>query len=288
MKFKIFGIEIVVTLYWWIFVGLISATWTMRSHSMLDGVIALVTLCILYSMVILHELGHAFAAIKLGYPVRKILLWPFGGLAVIDTAKNMAENHRHEFWIALCGPLVNVFLMMLAAPFAYMSHPLAIHLAEFMLGVNMIVLCFNMLPIYPMDGGRLLRSVFCWLFQGNWEKATRWAHAVAFITLAGVIPVLLYKGYWAAAIITPLVAYLGVLETKKLKEQRERKTKTVHRLAIVIDGTEMSPEEALNEIDQQLSSTDSSDLEYVTKLNSWKQHILKEMDRIQQKNNEHA
>ena len=124
------------------------------------GVVAAVGL---FTGVVLHELGHSLVARRLGYPIASITLWIFGGIAQLD---EMPEDWRHELVIAVAGPVVSVALgvvcyaAFLALP-AGESVPLAV--GTFLLGylalVNVALAVFNMLPGFPMDGGRVLRAL---------------------------------------------------------------------------------------------------------------------------------
>lgn len=142
---KVRGIPIRLTSGWIFFVGLISLT---------GGWEAFWKILTAYTIVVLHELGHSLTAQKFGYTVKSIALWPFSGLASVEG--DFTKNAKHEFWIALNGPAVNAFLIVVLAPFMLLHQSWLNWLAE----VNFGLLMFNILPIYPMDGGRLLHSFF--------------------------------------------------------------------------------------------------------------------------------
>ncbi len=148
---------------------------------------------ILFVIVVLHEYGHALTAKSLGYRVHKILLHPFGGAALIEG--DWAKNAKHEFWITVNGPLVNLVLALLTFPFIHLSP-----LLGFFFLINVILLAFNMLPTYPMDGGRLVRAFFTWYF-GDWWKATVWAFNIGCVTAALVAPFLWVQWSPLAAIL---------------------------------------------------------------------------------------
>ena len=130
--------------------------------------------CIVFFCVLLHEFGHAFAARRCGIRTPDITLFPFGGVARIE---RMPENPRQEIFIALAGPAVNVIiaslLWVLLAIFARAVQPeqmgLLGSLAVEVMSVNVVLLLFNLIPAFPMDGGRVLRALL----------ATRLDHARA-------------------------------------------------------------------------------------------------------------
>jgi Zn-dependent protease len=126
------------------------------SDSLLWGLLAAVGL---FASVALHELGHAFVAGAKGYPVRDILLLPIGGMAQLA---RMPERPRDEFQVASAGPLVSFALYAALTALASGSvtarlPPLAL-LLELLGDLNLGLFLFNLLPAFPMDGGRILRA----------------------------------------------------------------------------------------------------------------------------------
>lgn len=108
-------------------------------------------LAILFTSVFLHELGHSFAAKKFGMDTRSITLYPFGGIAMV----NMADmTPKSEMIIAAAGPMTNFLIMLLSIPAILMSIPFSIEIFF----LNTIMCFFNMIPAFPMDGGRVLRA----------------------------------------------------------------------------------------------------------------------------------
>ena len=108
-------------------------------------------LSILFISVFLHELGHSFAAKKFGMDTRSITLYPFGGIAMINMS-NMTP--KSEMIISAAGPATNFLIMLLSIPAMIMSVPFSIEVFF----LNTIMCFFNMIPAFPMDGGRVLRA----------------------------------------------------------------------------------------------------------------------------------
>jgi len=106
-----------------------------------------------FFIVYLHELGHIFAAKWYNIPTNKVYLNFFGGLADIDISK--IKDNKHTLIISVAGPLVNlaVLLFLVAISTIYSSA-----FIQSLIAFNIIMLVFNLLPIYPLDGGRILRS----------------------------------------------------------------------------------------------------------------------------------
>ena len=123
----------------------------------------------LFVCILLHELGHALTAIRLGYPIRRITMYPIGGLATLEAQ----PSPKHEFLITVAGPAVNVviagviYLYLRLSPGglfdglrSYVQHPDTLRSYFTMLGLaNASLAIFNLLPAFPMDGGRILRSL---------------------------------------------------------------------------------------------------------------------------------
>lgn len=155
---KIRGIPIRVHMTLLIFLPIIGVNLakSVGSNSLLWGLLAAIGL---FASVALHELGHSFVSIAKGYPVRDILLLPIGGVAQLA---RIPERPRDEFLVAIAGPLVSLalyfaFSALVPLATAWRMPPLAVLFD--LLGVLNLGLClFNLLPSFPMDGGRILRA----------------------------------------------------------------------------------------------------------------------------------
>jgi Zn-dependent protease len=147
------------------------------SYGLMQGVVELLFVLTLFGCVVLHELGHAMAARIFGVPTHGITLLPIGGVAQLD---RMPRDPWQEWVIALAGPAVNVFIVGLLFPLTALvqgasgvASPLAFGggLLARLMWVNVGLVAFNLLPAFPMDGGRLLRS---WLASRmDYVTATR-------------------------------------------------------------------------------------------------------------------
>jgi Zn-dependent protease/CBS domain-containing protein len=181
--FRAFGIPIYIDASWLIILLLL--TWTLThlySSEQLAltpaayWLMSLATVLTFFACIILHELGHALVAQRSGMPVRGITLFLFGGVAELEGEPPSA---RKEFWMAIAGPIVSLVLAAgFFAAFAIsrvLAWPGALQVFLGYLGwINAAVLIFNMVPAFPLDGGRVLRSIL-WATTGSLNKATRWA-----------------------------------------------------------------------------------------------------------------
>jgi Zn-dependent protease len=147
------------------------------------GVLADLTLVtVIFSCVVLHELGHALAARRFGVQTKDIILMPIGGVARLE---RMPKRPREELIVALAGPAVNVViatvLLLITLPFIGLNGfvsptSLATNLVGKTIAVNLAMIVFNMLPAFPMDGGRVLRALLS--IRIGHLKATRIAAKV--------------------------------------------------------------------------------------------------------------
>jgi stage IV sporulation protein FB len=144
-------------------------------------------LCAVFASVLAHELGHALTARHFRIGTRDITLLPIGGVARLERDP---DNPRHELAIALAGPIVNALLFLLFGVLALLVHgfqPLsAENLAsapflERLAGINFVLAAFNLLPAFPMDGGRALRAALSlkWGALRATEAATRLGRVLA-------------------------------------------------------------------------------------------------------------
>lgn len=136
----------------------------------------------IFACVLLHEYGHALAARSVGIKTRDITLLPLGGIARLE---RMPERPRDELWIAIAGPLVNVGIAALLALGAVdlwtvepdlAPQPRQPSFLTSLFWANILLVAFNLLPAFPLDGGRVLRALLAlWL---GWVRATSLAATV--------------------------------------------------------------------------------------------------------------
>ena len=171
----------------------------------------------LFACVVLHELGHSVVAMRFGFPISSITLWLFGGIAQLE---EMPEDWKQELFIAIAGPVVSVAL----AGISYIGFRLvptgdAVGIAsvKFLLGylalMNVALAVFNMLPGFPMDGGRVLRALLA--RTRPYARATQIAAEVGklFALLLGLFG-LLSGGFYLIAIA--FFIYIGASSESRM------------------------------------------------------------------------
>jgi len=157
----------------------------------------------LFLIVMLHEFGHALACRQVGGRANQIVLWPMGGIAFVDPPPRPGAT----LWSIAAGPLVNVALVpiLLVLGILYRSlgwaaaMPNAYVLLETVQFINLLLLKFNMLPIYPLDGGQILRSLL-WFVLGR-ARSLMTATILGFVGVAGLILLaFLRQSIWLGAL----------------------------------------------------------------------------------------
>ena len=127
----------------------------------------------LFASIILHELAHAVMARKFGLPIGGITLFIFGGVAEL---KQEPKTPSCEFWVALVGPVASVMIAAVcyfsSVVFRSVELPTLSGVLAFLALTNTVLALFNLAPAFPLDGGRILRSIIWWR-TGNFRRATR-------------------------------------------------------------------------------------------------------------------
>jgi len=192
---KIWGIPIGLHVSWFLIFGLLS--WSLASGYFPETypnltrstylVLALVTSGLFFGSVLAHELGHSFIALREKIPVNGITLFIFGGVAQIAQEP---RSSGAEFRIAIAGPIVS---LALSAGFGGLwllnrASPLVAAPSEYLMRINFILAAFNMIPGFPLDGGRVLRAIVWW-FTKNFQRATQVAALSGQVVAFGFIAV---------------------------------------------------------------------------------------------------
>ncbi|MCM1982067.1 site-2 protease family protein [Lyngbya confervoides] len=176
---SLFGIPFFINLSWFFVLALVTLNFgngLAARFPSLGGSALLLGLgagLLLFASVLMHELGHSFAAQQRGIKVNSITLFLFGGLASLEEE---AKTPGGAFWIAVAGPLVSLGLFLLLSLLAFsgwVSGPPAA-IVGLLAYINLVLAAFNMIPGLPLDGGNVLKAAV-WKATGNRFRGIRWA-----------------------------------------------------------------------------------------------------------------
>jgi Zn-dependent protease len=197
-------------------------------HTGAYWVAGIVGAVVLLASLLAHELTHAVVARHAGMTVASVTLWMFGGVTRIE---GDVKNPRTEFWIAFSGPLTSLLLSALFAGLAEGMHaaavaPVAVAVAWWLSGVNLVLAVFNLLPGAPLDGGRILQSIL-WRRYGDKTRAAvgaaRAGRLLAFCLIGlGLVEFVtrsIVSGVWLAFIGWYLLAVAREEEARVLSQQ---------------------------------------------------------------------
>ncbi|HEX4999243.1 MAG TPA: site-2 protease family protein [Terriglobia bacterium] len=217
---RIFGVEIGVH-YSWIVIALLivlslSAHFRSGNPDWSDTTVwatALITAVLFFVTILIHELAHSIVARLHGLPVRSIVLFALGGVSQIEKESPTASA---EFWIGIAGPLASVAIGILCLAGALLTGwsilfepatPVAAVLLW--LGyINLLLAAFNMIPGFPLDGGRVLRSVIWWI-TGARSRATRIAARVGEVVSYGFILIGLVRFFTGGGLGGLWISFIG-------------------------------------------------------------------------------
>ena len=180
--FTIAGINIEVNISW--LVILVLLTWSLAINwfpaaspnqpSAIYWALGLLAALLLFASVLVHELAHSLVANARGLPVKSITLFIFGGVSNIEREP---QSPGVEFQMAFVGPVTSLLIGVVSLGLAWLignNSPLASATFGYLGAANLLLGVFNLIPGFPLDGGRVLRSIL-WRTTGNLRTATRWA-----------------------------------------------------------------------------------------------------------------
>jgi stage IV sporulation protein FB len=179
-----------------------------------EAVRALLLILAVFVCVVLHEFGHSLQVMRYGIRVRDVVLLPIGGMA---RAERIPENPRQEIIVAISGPLVNFGLAAILFGVMWIGGtPMALEngfLAN-LFAINILLGVFNLVPAYPMDGGRILRGLLA--FKFSYLRATRYAKSVGqVIALAFVVIGFVYHELFMLPVIAVFI-YFGAINEENM------------------------------------------------------------------------
>lgn len=185
--FKILGIQISLNYTWFIVFGLVA--WSLAHGYFpltIPGLgaftyifVGFISAVLLFLCVLIHELSHSYTSNRLGLDIKEITLFIFGGVAVLTKEP---DDPVIELKVALAGPaasviLAAIFWVLMQLTNALSIYPIVSAMFEYLAMINIALVIFNMIPGFPLDGGRVLRAIW-WKKTGNLQRATQIASRV--------------------------------------------------------------------------------------------------------------
>ncbi len=176
------GIDVFLHTTFLLLIGWVGVSYWLQTRSLTHTLEGVGFLLALFASVVLHEYGHALTARRYGIKTRDITLLPIGGVARLE---RMPDKPVQELWVALAGPLVNVvisavlFLYLAATNTLAPLHGLSVTTGPFwerLMSVNITLVLFNLIPAFPMDGGRVFRALLA--MRTDYTRATQWAATI--------------------------------------------------------------------------------------------------------------
>lgn len=219
----------------------------------------------LFFCVLLHEYGHALAARRYGIATRDITLLPIGGVARLE---RMPDKPWQEFVVALAGPAVNVvialglFIGLKLGGGWHSTHTLSAtngHLFERLLVTNVFLVLFNLLPAFPMDGGRVLRALLA--MKLNYARATRIAARIG----QGMAVLFAFAGLFGnpMLLLIALFVWAGAAQEATATEMKSSLSGTTVREAMLTDFKTLEPGDSLRDATRLLLAGSQQDFPIV-------------------------
>lgn len=247
---KILGIDVYIHLTFLLLLAFVGAANWVSGRSVEAAISGLVFFSLLFLCVLLHEYGHALAARRYGIATHDITLLPIGGVARLE---KMPEKPSQELVVALAGPAVNVVIAAALfiglqvggnwQPWTTLSATDG-SLLQRLLAVNVLLVVFNLLPAFPMDGGRVLRALLA--MRMRYARATRVAATIgqAMAFLFGFVglfgnPFLLFIA---------LFVWIGASQEAAAAEQKGWIDNSPVRAAMLTDFRTLSPDQQLGDV----------------------------------------
>lgn len=244
---RIAGIDVYVHVTFLILLGWVALAHYRHEGKLVHAISGVVFILTLFGIVVLHELGHALAARRYGIRTRDITLLPIGGVARLE---RMPEDPRQELVVALAGPAVNVILaaaslfgLLLGGGWTPYSDVVRVggSLIHQLFWVNVSLAIFNLLPAFPMDGGRVLRALLA--MRLDYVRATQVAASVGqgMALLFGLLG-LFFNPF---LIFIALFVYMGAAQEASMVQMRSALAGIPISRAMITDFRSLHPQDTL-------------------------------------------
>ena len=231
-----------------------------------SGVLTALYVLALFGSVILHELGHAVVGRRYGIRTLEVVMFPIGGVARLERM----PKAREELWIASAGPMVNVLIaggiwfalwrLGSLLPFEALAVPNDANMAQRIAFGNLILAAFNLLPAYPMDGGRILRSLLA-RFRSEDDATQIAARAGRMLAILMGLAGLLWSNFML--VFVAMFVYLGAAQEAAALRGRTLTAGYPVRAAMITDFRTLSHGNTIRDAGDLLLSTTQQDFPVV-------------------------
>ncbi len=254
------GIDILLHWTFLLLIAGIFAFYLFQGNSVAAALVGVGLIAAVFACVVLHELGHALTARRFEVPTRDITLYPIGGVARLQ---RIPEEPMQEFWIAVAGPAVNVVIaavlfVVVWVTGASLSPEAFINPTQNFLGtlmwLNVVLVGFNMLPAFPMDGGRVLRALLA--ARMDYARATQIAANVGqgMAILFGIVGLI---GFNPILLFIALFVYVGAQQEAQQAMMRSVTEGVAVRQAMMTRFVTLSPDDTLAKaVDELIAGSD--------------------------------
>lgn len=261
---KLFGIDVAIHATFVILLAWVALSNYLKLGRIEDAVMGVGLTLAVFGSVVLHELGHALMARRFGIATRDITLLPIGGVARLE---RMPERPSQELMVAAAGPAVSFALWGALAAVAQVaagpvapagplgSVPLVAQLAQ----INLVLAVFNLLPAFPMDGGRMLRALLAW--RGDYVRATRTAATIGQALAMGLGLLGLFTN--PLLVVVAMFVWIGAAGEASAVEARALLDGLPVTAAMIIDFQTLAPGDSLDRAAQLLLRGSQTDFPVV-------------------------
>jgi Zn-dependent protease/CBS domain-containing protein len=241
------GIALYVHTTFFILIAWVAASHWSQGRDLGAAGAAVAFILALFACVVLHELGHALTARRYGIPTRDITLLPIGGVARLE---RMPDEPLQELWVAVAGPAVNVVIAVVLylwlraggtfEPISGVTLTQGPFLERLMV-VNIILIVFNLLPAFPMDGGRIVRAVLATRME--YTRATQIAATLG----QGMALLFGFVGFFTNPFLLfiALFVWIGAAQEASLVQVRSALSGIPVRRAMITEFRTLGPQDSL-------------------------------------------
>lgn len=260
-----FGIPVYMHLTFLLLLAWVGVSHWVQSKSLEAAISGVVFIVAIFMCVVLHEFGHALMAKRYGIMTRDVTLLPIGGVARLE---RMPDDPRQELWVALAGPAVNVVIAValflwlrttgLSSPVGQLSVTGGSFLERVMV-VNVSLVLFNLIPAFPMDGGRVLRALLATRME--YTRATHIAAGIGQAVAFGFGFIGLF--YYPLLIFVALFVWIGAAQEASMVQMRSSLGGIPISRAMITDFHTLAPQSTLSQAIELTLSGEQKDFPVV-------------------------